>query len=132
MTMERTQRRGLFARLVGDAPREPGPPASSRDAQLDRVLANPRLLINTRPGDAAAAPEFGVPDLADLLHQFPAVSGPLQQALRTAISRHEPRLRGVQVRAGATDHALEIHARLDGAPLVVRAALTTRGRIDLR
>lgn len=115
-----TRRRGLFTRPDAD----PG--------ELGRVLANLRLLFNTRPGDAAAAPDFGVPDLADLLHQFPAASGPLQQALRAAITRHEPRLRGVQVQAAPTGHALEISAQLHGVALRLRAVLTASGRIDLR
>ena len=117
---DETRRRGLFAR-PGAAPGE-----------LGLVLANLRLLFNTRLGDAAAAPDFGVPDLADLLHQFPAASGPLQQALRAAIARHEPRLRGVQVQAAPSGHALEISAQLHGVALRLRAIFTPGGRIDLR
>lgn len=125
--VERSQRRGLFVRLTAG-----GSHPSPARAELEPVLANLRLLLNTRPGDSAAAPEFGVPDLADLLHQFPAVSGPLQQALRAAIARHEPRLRGVRVHAAAAGHALEISGELGGAAVHLRAALTTSGRIDLR
>ena len=99
--------------------------------ELSAVLANLRLLFNTRAGDSAAVPDYGVPDLADLLHQFPAVSPALQRSLRAAISRHEPRLRGVQILAGS-DHTLEIHAVLHGAPVRLRAALHANGRIDLR
>lgn len=113
-------RRGLVARLPGTA-----------GGELAPVLANLRLLLNTRVGDAAAAPDFGVPDLADLLHQFPAVSPALQQALRAAIDRHEPRLRGVQVHAGP-GHTLEICARFAGAAVTIRAALSASGRIELR
>lgn len=115
-----TRRRGLFARPDVDA------------GELGLVLANLRLLFDTRPGDAAATPDFGVPDLADLLHQFPAASGPLQQALRAAITRHEPRLRGVQVQAAASGQALEISAQHGGGALRLRAELTPSGRIDLR
>jgi type VI secretion system lysozyme-like protein len=114
-------RRGLVPRLLG---------ACAGD-ELAAVLANLRLLFNTRAGDSAAAPDFGVPDLADLLHQFPAASAPLQQSLQAAISRHEPRLRAVHVQAGP-DHTLEFHAQLHGTPLRLRAALTASGRIDLR
>ena len=117
---DETRRRGLFAR-PGAAPGE-----------LGLVLANLRLLFNTRPGDTAAAPDFGVPDLADMLHQFPAASGALQQALRAAIARHEPRLRGVQVQAAPSGHALEISAQLRGVALRLRAVFTPSGRIDLR
>jgi type VI secretion system protein len=114
-------RRGLVPRLLG---------ASAGD-ELAAVLANLRLLFNTRAGDSAAAPDFGVPDLADLLHQLPAASAALQQSLHGAISRHEPRLRAVHVQAGP-DHTLEIHAQLRGTPLRLRAVLTPSGRIDLR
>ena len=118
-------RRGPLPRLL---PRLLG---STGGDELGAVLQNLRLLFNTRPGDSAAAPDFGVPDLADLLHQFPAASAALQQSLRAAITRHEPRLRGVHVQAGP-DHTLEIHARLHGTPLRLRASLTPSGRIDLR
>lgn len=111
---------GLVARLCGVG-----------DGELAAVLANLRLLFNTRVGDSAAAPAYGVPDLADLLHQFPAASTSLQQALRAAIVRHEPRLRGVQVQAGAL-HTLEISGQLRGVGVRIRAALTASGRIDLR
>lgn len=98
--------------------------------ELTSVLANLRLLLNTRPGDSPADPEFGVPDLADLLHQFPAASTPLQHGLQRAIARHEPRLRAIQVRPG-TDHTLEIHAQFGTTPLRLRAHLSPSGRIDL-
>ncbi|MBK7825163.1 type VI secretion system baseplate subunit TssE [Nannocystis sp.] len=117
---DRTAPRGLLTRLQG----LPG------DDELSSVLANLRLLFNTRPGDSPAAPDFGVPDLADLLHQFPAASTALQHGLRAAIARHEPRLRGVQVRSGGP-HSLEIDAQLAGVPLRLRALLTPSGRIDL-
>ena len=121
MAARTSPRRRLLPRLLG----------LSGGDELGAVLANLRLLFNTRAGDSAAAPDFGVPDLADLLHQFPAASAALQQSLRAAISRHEPRLRSVQVQAGP-DHTLEIHALLHGAPVRLRAALTANGRIDLR
>ena len=125
---DETRRRGLFARSGADSGADHG----ADPGELGLVLANLRLLFNTRPGDAAAAPDFGVPDLADLLHQFPAASGPLQQALRAAIARHEPRLRGVQVQAAPSGHALEIPAQLRGVSLRLRAVFTPSGRIDLR
>jgi len=117
---DRHPRRRLLARLQ----ELPG------DGELGSVLANLRLLLNTRPGDSPADPDFGVPDLADLLHQFPAASHALQHGLQQAIARHEPRLRAIQVRPGG-DHSLEIHAQLAGAPLRLRALLTASGRIDL-
>jgi type VI secretion system protein len=120
MTNDSDKPRRLFTRVHAD------------EGELARVLANLRLLFNTRPGDAASAPDFGVPDLADLLHQFPAASGPLQQALRAAISRHEPRLRAVQIHSDPAGHALEISAQLHGVALRLRAVLTPSGRIDLR
>jgi type VI secretion system protein len=125
---DETRRRGLFARSGADSGADHG----ADHGELGLVLANLRLLFNTRPGDAAAAPDFGVPDLADLLHQFPAASGPLQQALRAAIARHEPRLRGVQIQAAPSGHALEISAQLHGVALRLRAVFTPSGRIDLR
>jgi type VI secretion system lysozyme-like protein len=114
-------RRGLLARLTG--------------AALDEhasLLTSLRLLLNTRVGESAAAPDFGVPDLADLLHQFPAASAPLQQAVRAAIARHEPRLRGVTLRplAGPPPGFL-ISASFRGAPLQLRVTLGLAARLEV-
>jgi predicted component of type VI protein secretion system len=96
------------------------------------LLAGLRLLLNTRVGESPAAPDFGVPDLADLLHQFPAASSSFQQAVRAAVVRHLPRLHSPAVRPlpGPTPGFL-LTATVDGAPIQLRVTLAADGRCDL-
>lgn len=101
------------------------------DRSLAALLAGLRLLLNTRLGESPAAPDYGVPDLADLLHQFPAASPAFQQAVRAAVTRHEPRLRGLTVRAAATPAAFVLTGTCDGAPVQIHVALAPDGRCAL-
>jgi len=93
------------------------------------LLDDLRLLLNTRIGECPAAPDYGVPDLADLLHQFPSASPAFQQAIRAALARHAPHLRGLTIRP-SPPAALIINATCDGAPLQLRVTLA-HGRCDL-
>jgi type VI secretion system protein len=96
------------------------------------LLASLRLLLNTRIGEAPAAPDYGVPDLADLLHQFPAASPTFQQAVRAAVARHEPRLRNLAVRpAPGAAAGFLLTATLADAPIQIRVTLAPDGRCDL-
>ena len=97
------------------------------DEPLTAILANLRLLLGTRLGDAAATPDFGVPDLCDFLHQRPATNKTLHQAVRAAIVRHEPRLRGVQVVADS-EYSFAILAYYCDTALRLRIHLTPTGR----
>lgn len=97
----------------------------------DRTLiAELRLLLNTRIGESPAAPQFGVPDLADLVHQFPAAGSAFQQAVRAAIASHAPHLRNLTVRT-APPSALTISALHNDTQIHIRVSLTPDGRCDL-
>lgn len=85
--------RGLLSRLEGGA----GgllPPASPQES----IAGHLRVLLNTRVGEAATVPRFGVADFTDLAHQFPGAIQTLQQSIRTTLQEFEPRLKGVGVR----------------------------------
>ena len=61
-------------------------------------------------------PDFGILDLADLVHDFPDATQYMQKAIRDTLSKFEPRLKNVRVRAVPSDDPLklvfEISARL--------------------
>jgi type VI secretion system lysozyme-like protein len=94
------------------------------------LLADLRLLLNTRIGESPAAPDYGVPDLADLLHQFPAASPAFQQAVRAAIARHAPHLRALTVRT-APPSSLIITATHGTTPFHLRVTLAPDGHCDI-
>lgn len=132
--------RTLFERLGSG---RPGTPTARRDAQgaIDSVVRNLRVIFNARQGCSAARPDYGMPDLGDLVYSFPISIPEVTRAVRTLVEKFEPRLRNVQVRhqEGALDMAtvrFHIRAELvvgDGAtPLVLDGALTGDGHIEVR
>lgn len=85
--------RGLLTRLAGSTQGSlaaPGHPVAS-------IAEHLRALLNTRKGESAAAPAFGIMDFNDVVHLYPAAISRMQQSIRTAIQEFEPRLRNVAV-----------------------------------
>jgi type VI secretion system protein len=85
------------------------------------ITAHLRHLLNTRQGDSEAAPDYGVPDFTDYLHNFPGGLSDMQVAIQTAIEKYEPRLNQVSVKpVSLSPHALtlqfEVRARLAASP----------------
>jgi type VI secretion system protein len=70
------------------------------DARLraDSVLANLRHLLNSRHGVTPIRSDYGIPDLTEVVHNFPEAIGQMRAAIRAAIEKYEPRLRRVSVR----------------------------------
>ena len=58
----RAPRRGLLARLSS---------GGQRIAELESIVAHLQELLNTRIGESLSAPDFGIVDFADLVHNFP-------------------------------------------------------------
>jgi type VI secretion system protein len=85
--------RGLLSRLAAShqgtlAPR--GHPVASITQHL-------RVLLNTRKGESASTPAFGILDFNDIIHTYPSAITRMQQSIRNAIQEFEPRLKGVVV-----------------------------------
>jgi type VI secretion system protein len=84
--------RGLFSRL------ESGDLHTSRRVDpVEEVTQHLRVLLNTRKGESAAAPGFGIMDFNDIIHSMPSAIERMQQSLRQAIQEYEPRLKNVAV-----------------------------------
>jgi type VI secretion system protein len=84
--------RGLFSRL------ESGDLHTSRRVDpVEEVTQHLRVLLNTRKGESAATPGFGIMDFNDIIHTFPSAIDRMQQSLRQAIQEYEPRLKNVVV-----------------------------------
>ncbi|MGH1345480.1 MAG: type VI secretion system baseplate subunit TssE [Nannocystales bacterium] len=124
--------RGILGRLASSSP--------SRAAdEVQSIIGNLRAILNTRVGDAPAAPDFGVIDLCDLYHDFPNATQFLQRSIRETIQKFEPRLTSVRVRPAASDDPLtlvfDISARLTGdrkrGLVRVRTQVNQGGRVDI-
>ncbi|WP_434391109.1 type VI secretion system baseplate subunit TssE [Melittangium boletus] len=85
--------RGLLSRLAASTQGALVPPGPA----LGAIAEHLRVLLNTRRGEAAAAPGFGIMDFNDIIHLFPAAIPRMQQSIRTAIQEFEPRLKNVVV-----------------------------------
>jgi len=62
------------------------------------VAKHLQQMLNTRAGASLSAPEYGMVEISDMLHDFPDAMGVMQRAIKNSITKHEPRLRNVQVR----------------------------------
>lgn len=126
----RAPRRGLLARLSS---------GGQRIAELESIVAHLQELLNTRIGESLSAPDFGIVDFADLVHNFPEATQVLQQSIRATIMKYEPRLRSVAVTPLTNNDpltlAFEISGRLASGtqrgPFRLRTELTSTGKMQI-
>lgn len=124
----RVGNRGLLARLSS---------GGQRLGELESIVAHLQELLNTRIGESLSAPDFGIVDFADVVHNFPEATQVLQQSIRATILKYEPRLRNVSVHPAASSDSLmvafEISARLASGQqrgvFRVRTELTPSGQM---
>ena len=98
------------------------PPSGQRtvhrsvEALQDSVLQNLRRIFNTRQGEVVTVPDYGMPDLTDVPYAYPDSIEDVRRAIQHAVTKYEPRLRGVRVR----------HIAEDGDPQLLRFEITAR------
>ena len=80
------------------------------------VIRHLKRMLNTRAGSALTAPDYGIVELSELIHDFPNATGIMQRSIKNTISKFEPRLRNVQVRAIEPDDMdpMNIHFEITG------------------
>lgn len=106
---------------------------------VESIASHLRVLLNTRRGDCVTAPDFGILDFADVVHEFPGGIQQLAKSIRSTILQFEPRLRNVAVRHVPDETLLslrfEIAAQIaEGRTTrTLRFATTVRpgGRVDV-
>jgi len=67
------------------------------EALMESVQRNLTRLLNSRHGMCEAAPDYGLPALTDLVVGSAEYLQLVQEAIRNAIEKYEPRLRRVRV-----------------------------------
>ena len=129
--------RGLLSRL--DV--APGASATGgHDRELASIADHLRVLLNAKQGSAAAVPQFGMLDFADVAHGFPGSIPVLQSAIRGTVLEFERRLKNVSVRFLPDEDPLalkfEISAQLERAGAVASVRFQTQmapgGRVSVR
>jgi type VI secretion system protein len=99
--------------------------SSVRSTKLDTtalsesVMANLRRMLNSRQGISATVPDYGLPDLTDIVHAFPEAIDICRRSIRQSLEKYEPRLKNVIV-SHATDDDDPFHLRFE-----IRAQLVT-------
>ena len=84
----------------------------------DSVLRHLQRILNTKQGNVPIAEDYGTPDFSDFLLTFPDSIREIERAIRVAIQKYEPRLRGAKVSFVPQEEDLlslrfQIVARLD-------------------
>jgi type VI secretion system protein len=105
-----SRERSILERLA-NRKREVSRTTRQDDAQLlSSILEHIGKMLNTRQGNAPVAPDYGIPDIVDLVHSFPESIRFMEKAIRTTIEKYEPRLSGVRVRhAPLEDEVFSLH-----------------------
>lgn len=122
---------GLFQRLSARASGDFGV------NQQESILKHLAVLLNTRQGSSALDPEYGMPDMTDVVHNIPAGIPALSRMIAETIQRYEPRLKSVTVRAsppsGATlSLSFEVRAQLvRGGTLRFETRVTHGGHVTV-
>ena len=91
----------LLDRIASGGRAVDGRPESSTVEDVEALVASVRRnlvrLLNARHGFSQALPDYGLPALTDLTVGSADYVAVIQEAVRTAIEKYEPRLRRVRV-----------------------------------
>lgn len=106
---------------------------------VDSIAAHLRALLNTRRGDCVTAPDFGILDFADVVHEFPGGIQQLAKSIRSTVLQYEPRLKNVSVRHVPDESPLALRFEITAQVAEGRTARTLRfattvkpgGRVDV-
>lgn len=93
------------------------------------------VLLNAHIGESATVPDFGLPDLTNLMRDFPEGVNRLEKSIRDLVARYEKRLDSVRVRlapSGKGDRLFfEVVARRRDVPkkrFRARTEMTSNGQ----
>lgn len=99
----------------------------------ESVMANLRHLLNSRHGITPIRADYGIPDLSDVIHDFPDAIAAMRKAIKAAIEEYEPRLRRVTIKhVAAPEDPLGLHFEITGELVTEgeRASVWIETRID--
>jgi type VI secretion system protein len=92
---------------------------------IDSIVRHLQRILNTKQGNVPIADDYGTPDFTDFFLTLPKTeSDPkreIEKAIRLAIQKYEPRLKGVRVSLIDQDEAGELPD-----PLTIRFQITGR------
>ncbi len=122
---------------LGRGPRDPAAPSSPAFLLRQSILRNLAIVLNTRPGSAAAQPEMGIPIPQELLRDYPASRDTIEAVVRRCIGVYEPRLKAIRIEfleATGMNLRLRIQAEIadgEGEPFVIDSFVQPDGWMDV-
>ena len=103
------------------------------------IMEHLQHLLNSREGLSPTNPDYGLPDLTDIVQRLPEGAQVLQNAIRDVILKYEPRLTKVRVRFVPSDDAFVLYFEISGrrsnaqrTPFRVRTAMVPGNRFEVR
>jgi type VI secretion system protein len=111
----------------------------NRRSGTESVLSHLQRILNTRQGNVPIAGDYGVPDLLDFLQTYPESVKKIEQSIKRAIDKFEPRLSDARVLyVPEQDPTLmlrfDIVARLrveDGREIFFQSVIDSNGRVRI-
>ena len=70
---------------------------SEENQYIMSVLDNLQRVLNTRAGSVAHLPDYGLPDMTQILQGMPGTAHELKTTLATVLLKYEPRIQDIHV-----------------------------------
>ncbi|WP_447748229.1 type VI secretion system baseplate subunit TssE [Pseudomonas nicosulfuronedens] len=107
------------------------------DQSMLSVLDNLQRILNCRAGTLSHLPDYGLPDMSQILHGMPGSAHGLMATMTGMLLKYEPRLAEVQVELlpqtcpGHLEYSLQLKLR-DGAQATFGTTLAPEGKVLVR
>lgn len=107
------------------------------DQVLLSVLDNLQRILNCRAGTLSHQPDYGLPDMSQILHGMPGSAHGLMGTMTQMLLKYEPRLARIdidllpQTRPGHLEYSLDVQLR-DGLRATFSTTLIPEGRVLMR
>ena len=76
---------------------------SEQEQLMLSVMDNIQQILNARAGSLAHLPDYGVPDLSQVIHGLPSTAHQLIHILENTLLRYEPRIKSLDLHLLASD-----------------------------
>ena len=133
--------RTLLERLADPRPDEPLTVSENTQQLADSILRHLQRMLNTRQGHVLIQPEYGMPDVTDIIHTMPTSVTEIRRAIRNSIEKFEPRLRNVEVNfvpaeEGSLELKFEVTAELvtekEEASVWFQTSIDSAGHMEVK
>jgi type VI secretion system protein len=107
---------------------------------IDSVREHLQRILNTRQGSVMIGEDYGLPDFAELLRDYPDSLRDFERSIRMTIQKYEPRLKVVRVKLLPNEEDLltlrfQVSARLAAqeqrVPVLLESTVDQDGKVNI-